>query len=107
KARQILGLPLVAEGGKGPSGVAMPYDAQKAMKLIPHVPQGAHPKKLEVKLAAGGGATSFTYDAISYEKFLANGQALDGKRVAIPCHMSSEKSWFPFACASEKEYRGY
>lgn len=59
KARQLLGLPLVAKGGTSPSGVAPAYPSVAvALKLMtPKVKQGAHivslPVKYSTTVAAG------------------------------------------------------
>ena len=63
KARQALGMNLIAQGGAKPSGVAPPYSLDNALKLMaPKVKQGAHPAGLTVTfsaVAAAGPARSY------------------------------------------------
>lgn len=86
KARQLLGLPMIAKGGTPPSGVAPAMDLDKALKLM--APKdageaGARARPLAVNLAAAAGAgPDKTYKRVELGSWLSkpesvNGQALE------------------------------
>jgi hypothetical protein len=108
KMRQILGLPLVGEGGKGPSGFCMAYDWRKALAIVPKAPQGAHPRTLEVKLATGASAAAQKYDPTTWEVFTGDTKSIDGKRVELLVLLGGDKSqyYFPGTGVNEKEWMG-
>lgn len=70
KARQLLGLPMIAKGGKAASGVAPAMDLEAAMKLIS--PKGAG--------KAGARAKALT---VSFQGVAASGPAKDYKRMDV------------------------
>ncbi len=108
--RQLVGAPLVAEGGKGPTGFAMAYNWKLAQKLVPKSEKiGTHPKKLEVAYTSGGTATGTTgqkYETSNWETLVKYPQSIDGKRVEIPGVFGSQKAWYPIAGVTDKEYVG-
>lgn len=108
--RQLVGAPLVAEGGKGPTGFAMAYDWKLALTLCPKTEtRGAHPKTLELAFSAGGDSASAAeqkYEPATWETLLKEPQTLDGKHVEIPGVFGSGKSWYPIAGVTETDYAG-
>lgn len=102
KLRQLAGAPLQAEGGKGPSGFAMAWDWTKALKLVPKVKQGAHPKKLEVKLAAAGATASKSYEKATFDQVFKSNGSLDGKAVELVVCFGDQKSQFYYSGVEEK-----
>ena len=109
KFRQLVGAPLVGEGGKGPTGFAMAYKLEAARKLESKSPEhGAHSKKLAIAYSSAGPVASAakTYEPSNWETLLKNPESIDKKNVEIAGAFGSQKSWYPIAGISEKEYLG-
>jgi hypothetical protein len=88
KARQLLGLPMIAKGGKPPSGVAPAMDLEKALKLM--APKsagnaGARAKPLPIAYSGSGAApaeVAKSYKRVDLGSWVkspekVNGQALE------------------------------
>lgn len=105
KARRALGLPLIAEGGKGPTGFAMAYSMSEALNHAPKsIPQGARGVKLEVKLwETSPVIASASYEPASHQDVFSNLAKYDGKRVAIPSAFGMPKGQFYFSGITEKD----
>lgn len=109
KFRQLVGAPLTAEGGKGPTGFAMAYKLEWARKLQSKVPNiGAHPVKLDIAYTSTGPVAAATkiYEPSNWETLLKNPASIDKKNVEINGAFGSQKSWYPIAGISDKEYVG-
>ncbi len=87
KARQALGLPLIAKGGESPSGVAPAYDLEKALRLMQpkaSVKAGARRQKLEVRFQGGGDAgPAKSYAKSDVSTWIRDASPVDGKAVEV------------------------
>lgn len=86
KARQLMGLPLIAKGGAPASGIAPAYELEEALKLM--TPKsggkaGARAQKLEVKLQGGGDSASKSYAKSDVSSWIKNGASVDGQPLEI------------------------
>lgn len=87
KARQALGLPMIAKGGASASGVTPAYDLDQALKLMQpkaNLKQGARATKLEVKFSgAGDSGPSKNYAKSDPSSWVRNPAAVDGQPLEI------------------------
>lgn len=93
KARQVLGLPMIAKGGKPPSGVAPAMDLDKALKLM--APKaagqaGARVRPLTVSFqAAGPAAPEKAYKRMEVSAWLSKPESFEGQPLELVVALSS------------------
>ncbi len=86
KARQMMGLPMIAKGGVPASGVAPAYDLTQALKLMNPKSggkAGARKVKLEVKLQGGDSGPAKTYAKSDLKTWVRDGSSVNGKSLEI------------------------
>ncbi len=87
KARQVLGLPMIAKGGKPPSGVAPAMDLDKALLLL--APKGAgnagaRVRPLTVSLAAEAPTgPAKTYKRVEVSSWLSKPESVEGQALEL------------------------
>lgn len=86
KARQLMGLPMIAKGGKPPSGVAPAMDLDDALKLM--APKsageaGARVKKLTVSFSAADAAPAKSYAKATVTELVKAPEKFEGKPVEL------------------------
>lgn len=93
KARQLLGLPMIAKGGASPSGVAPAMDLDDALKLMEPKAAGkagARVLPLQVSFqAAGPAAVKRDYVKSEPKTWVKNPQSVDGKALELVVGLSS------------------
>ena len=93
KARQVLGLPMIAKGGKPPSGVAPAMDLDDALKLM--APKaagsaGARAKALAVSFQGGAAAgPSKAYKRVEVSSWLGKPESVEGQALELVVAVSS------------------
>jgi hypothetical protein len=93
KARQLLGLPMIAKGGSAPSGVAPAMDLEKALKLM--APKdagqaGARVKALAVSLSGGGAAEpEKAYKKVEVSAWVGKPESVNGQPLELVVALSS------------------
>jgi hypothetical protein len=93
KARQVLGLPMIAKGGSPPSGVAPAMDLEKALKLL--APKsagqaGARVKPLTVSFQGGAAAgPEKSYKRVEVSSWLPKPESAEGQALELVVAVSS------------------
>jgi hypothetical protein len=112
--REMLGQPVLATGGQGPSGFMPLYPWEKALKLFPTNPKvtaGARAKDLPVSFTGVARAESnFDYEEVTWgdaAKSAAAWDKLDGKRVAMRVVIRSTDNQYQLAEVSKDEYTAF
>ncbi|MBX5484255.1 MAG: hypothetical protein IRZ16_20720 [Myxococcaceae bacterium] len=93
KARQLLGLPMIARGGTPPSGVAPAMDLDKALKLMSPKNAGnagARPRPLQVSFqpVADAGPAK-TYKRVEVTSWVKNPDSVEGQDLEMIVAVSS------------------
>lgn len=91
KARQALGLPMIAKGGAPPSGVAPAMDLDKALELL--APKsagqaGARAKALPVSFSGGAVAGARAYQRVEASALVGKPESLGGQAVEVVVALS-------------------
>lgn len=84
--RDMMGLTLIAKGGKPGEGFAPLYDFKKALTLFPKKPLAAGAKKVALSAKFDGVVRedpSFTWDDTDWDTLVADPTKLAGKRMAV------------------------
>jgi hypothetical protein len=109
--REMLGQPVLATGGQGPSGFMPLYPWEKALKLFPTNPKvtaGARAKDLPVSFTGVARAESnFDYEDVTWGDAAKNAAAwdkLDGKRVAMRVVIRSTDNQYQLPDLAKDEY---
>lgn len=93
KARQVLGLPMIAKGGKPPSGVAPAMDLDDALKLMEPKAAGqagARAKPLTVSLqGAAAAAPEKAYKRMEVSAWLSKPESVEGQPLELVVALSS------------------
>ncbi len=108
--RSMMGLNLVATGGKAGSGFAPMYDYKKAVGLFPKTPMkaGAHKVSLPVKFEGiVREEPSFTYEDTDWDTLVAEPTKLVGKRVSIRVSIRGEDNKYPVASVNQNDYASW
>lgn len=91
--RDIMGLNLIATGGKPGEGFAPLYDYKKALTLFPKKPLSAGAKKVALAVKFDGVVRedpSFTWTDTDWDTLIADPKALAGKRVSVRAALRGE-----------------
>jgi hypothetical protein len=109
--RELLGQPVLATGGQGPSGFMPLYPWDKAVQLFPKNPKvtaGARAKDLPVSFTGVARAeTSYDYQDVTWAdaaKSASTWDKLDGKRVAMKVVIRSTDNQWQLPDLSKDEY---
>jgi len=109
--REMLGQPVLATGGQGPSGFMPLYPWEKALKLFPTNPKvtaGARAKDLPVSFTGVARAeSSFDYQDLTWgdaAKSASTWEALEGKRVAMRVVIRSIDNQYQLPELAKDEY---